>query len=143
MTISGPGSLTAPQIGNIDNSRLWLAGGAQLSVAATSYTATGRNFAEGDAMRPRLGRKGAALVAAMLVAFGCSGPPAPEGPREDLLPRDGVMDLVVDFPLADLQYVTDAIEFGSGPFSGDANFLVRLAQQNSGNHVYVDLTKLD
>jgi hypothetical protein len=35
-----------------------------------------------------------------------------------------------------------AIEFGSGPFRGGQNFLVLLAKQNSGQHVYVDLTEL-
>ena len=36
----------------------------------------------------------------------------------------------------------NAIEFGSGPASGYNNFLVRLAHQNSGEHVYVDVTGL-
>jgi hypothetical protein len=36
----------------------------------------------------------------------------------------------------------NAIEFGSGPFRGGENFLVRLARQNSGKHVYVDVTRL-
>lgn len=35
-----------------------------------------------------------------------------------------------------------SIEFGSGPFQGGDNFLVRLARQNGGKHVYVDITKL-
>jgi len=35
-----------------------------------------------------------------------------------------------------------SIEFGSGPFPGGDNFLVRLARQNHGKHVYVDVTKL-
>ncbi|MBP87234.1 MAG: hypothetical protein CMJ64_11020 [Planctomycetaceae bacterium] len=35
-----------------------------------------------------------------------------------------------------------SIEFGSGPFRGGDNFLVRLARQNGGKHVYVDVTKL-
>jgi hypothetical protein len=35
-----------------------------------------------------------------------------------------------------------SIEFGSGPFRGGDNFLVRLARQNHGQHVYVDITKL-
>jgi hypothetical protein len=34
------------------------------------------------------------------------------------------------------------IEFGSGPFHGRDNFLVRLARQNNGQHVYVDVTRL-
>jgi hypothetical protein len=34
------------------------------------------------------------------------------------------------------------IEFGSGPFHGRDDFLVRLAHQNSGQHVYVDVTRL-
>lgn len=34
------------------------------------------------------------------------------------------------------------IEFGSGSFNGRENFLVRLAKQNDGQHVYVDVTKL-
>jgi hypothetical protein len=36
----------------------------------------------------------------------------------------------------------NAIEFGVGPDPGGANFLVRLAQQNHGQHVYVDVTRL-
>jgi hypothetical protein len=36
----------------------------------------------------------------------------------------------------------NAIEFGSGPFPGGENFLIRLARQNRGQHVYVDVTKL-
>jgi len=35
-----------------------------------------------------------------------------------------------------------AIEFGSGPFQGDDNFLVKLARQNGGQHVYVDVNSL-
>jgi hypothetical protein len=35
-----------------------------------------------------------------------------------------------------------AIEFGSGPFRGTDNFLVRLARQNNGQHVYVDVNRL-
>lgn len=35
-----------------------------------------------------------------------------------------------------------AIEFGAGPFHGQTNFLTRLASQNDGKHVYVDVTKL-
>ncbi|MEX0792677.1 MAG: hypothetical protein WD045_06045 [Pirellulaceae bacterium] len=34
------------------------------------------------------------------------------------------------------------IEFGSGSSRGESNFLVRLANQNDGTHVYVDITKL-
>jgi hypothetical protein len=36
----------------------------------------------------------------------------------------------------------NAIEFGVGPDPGGTNFLVRLAQQNHGEHVYVDVTRL-
>jgi hypothetical protein len=36
----------------------------------------------------------------------------------------------------------NAIEFGAGPRQSSMNFLVRLAQQNNGNHVYVDVTRL-
>jgi len=35
-----------------------------------------------------------------------------------------------------------AIEFGVGPFQGSVNFLVLLAEQNGGQHVYVDVTRL-
>ena len=35
-----------------------------------------------------------------------------------------------------------SIEFGSGPFRGGDNFLVRLARQNGGKHVYVDIATL-
>lgn len=35
-----------------------------------------------------------------------------------------------------------SIEFGFGPQSRDDNFLVRLARQNGGQHVYVDVSKL-
>ncbi len=35
-----------------------------------------------------------------------------------------------------------AIEFGSGPYQGDDNFLVKLARQNGGQHVYVDVNSL-
>ncbi|MFV1966079.1 MAG: hypothetical protein ACC628_11685 [Pirellulaceae bacterium] len=35
-----------------------------------------------------------------------------------------------------------AIEFGSGPFRGGENFLMRLARQNHGEHVYVDVSRL-
>lgn len=35
-----------------------------------------------------------------------------------------------------------AIEFGAGPDHGNMNFLVRLARQNGGQHVYVDVTRL-
>jgi hypothetical protein len=36
----------------------------------------------------------------------------------------------------------NVIEFGAGPNPGGQNFLVRLAQQNSGQYVYVDVTRL-
>jgi hypothetical protein len=36
----------------------------------------------------------------------------------------------------------NAIEFGYGPQSGADNFLVRLARQNNGMHVYVDVSQL-
>ncbi len=36
----------------------------------------------------------------------------------------------------------NVIEFGAGPRSGGANFLVQLAQQNRGLYVYVDVTRL-
>ncbi len=36
----------------------------------------------------------------------------------------------------------NAIEFGAGPSQSSMNFLVRLAQQNGGHHVYVDVTRL-
>lgn len=36
----------------------------------------------------------------------------------------------------------NAIEFGSGPPSGAANFLKRLARENGGNYGYVDVTQL-
>ncbi len=36
----------------------------------------------------------------------------------------------------------NTIEFGFGPFSGDDNFLVRLARQNYGQHAYVDISQL-
>ena len=35
-----------------------------------------------------------------------------------------------------------AIEFGAGPNQGGVNFLMRLAGQNGGSHVYVDVTGL-
>jgi hypothetical protein len=38
--------------------------------------------------------------------------------------------------------VINTIEFGSGPFQGGDNFLVKLARQNGGKHVYVDVTRL-
>jgi Ca-activated chloride channel family protein len=38
--------------------------------------------------------------------------------------------------------VINTIEFGSGTFPGGENFLIRLARQNRGRHVYVDVTKL-
>ena len=34
-----------------------------------------------------------------------------------------------------------AIEFGAGPQQGGVNFLMRLARQNGGTHVYVDVTQ--
>jgi len=36
----------------------------------------------------------------------------------------------------------NAIEFGLGPKSGDANFLEKLARQNGGQYAYVDITRL-
>lgn len=36
----------------------------------------------------------------------------------------------------------NCIEYGSGPSQEDNNFLKRLAAQNSGHHVYVDVSKL-
>ncbi|KKK85873.1 hypothetical protein LCGC14_2768890, partial [marine sediment metagenome] len=41
LTIDGPGSLDAPLLAAIDNSRFTLSGGAQFRSAATSYSATG------------------------------------------------------------------------------------------------------
>jgi len=38
--------------------------------------------------------------------------------------------------------VINAIQFGSGPFDGENNFLVKLATQNRGQHVYIDVSKL-
>jgi hypothetical protein len=38
--------------------------------------------------------------------------------------------------------VINCIEYGSGPSQGDNNFLKRLAAQNGGHHVYVDVSKL-
>jgi hypothetical protein len=38
--------------------------------------------------------------------------------------------------------VIHAIEFGTGPFPGGGNFLVQLARQSRGQHVYVDVSKL-
>lgn len=35
-----------------------------------------------------------------------------------------------------------AIEFGYGPYDGRRNFLVKLADENDGKHVYVDISKL-
>jgi hypothetical protein len=35
-----------------------------------------------------------------------------------------------------------AIEFGFGPRRGGDNFLSKLARQNNGRHVYVDVTRL-
>jgi hypothetical protein len=54
-----------------------------------------------------------------------------------------------DLELEDIQHrnervgaTINAIEFGVGPDPGGVNFLVRLAQQNHGQHVYVDVTRL-
>ncbi|QDU98470.1 vWA domain-containing protein [Lignipirellula cremea] len=38
--------------------------------------------------------------------------------------------------------VINTIEFGAGPFDGENNFLVKLAKQNSGQHIYIDVSKL-
>ncbi len=38
--------------------------------------------------------------------------------------------------------VIHSIEFGSGPYQGADNFLVKLARQSGGEHVYVDVTRL-
>ena len=38
--------------------------------------------------------------------------------------------------------VINAIEFGIGPDPGGDNFLVRLARQSGGQHVYIDVTRL-
>jgi hypothetical protein len=38
--------------------------------------------------------------------------------------------------------VINTIEFGAGPLPGGDNFLKKLARQNDGQHVYVDVTKL-
>lgn len=38
--------------------------------------------------------------------------------------------------------VINAIEFGYGAQTGEINFLVKLARQNGGQHVYVDLSRL-
>ena len=38
--------------------------------------------------------------------------------------------------------VINTIEFGAGPPLGDDNFLVKLARQNDGQHVYVDVSRL-
>ncbi|TWT32928.1 vWA domain-containing protein [Blastopirellula retiformator] len=38
--------------------------------------------------------------------------------------------------------VINTIEFGVGPWDGRRNFLVRLAEENGGQHVYVDTSKL-
>lgn len=38
--------------------------------------------------------------------------------------------------------VIHAIEFGAGPDPGGDNFLARLARQNDGQHVYVDVSRL-
>ena len=36
----------------------------------------------------------------------------------------------------------NTIEFGAGLSQGGDNFLKKLARQNGGHHVYVDITKL-
>ncbi len=36
----------------------------------------------------------------------------------------------------------NSIEFGSGPYNGEDNFLVKLARQNGGRHAYVDVSRL-
>jgi hypothetical protein len=36
----------------------------------------------------------------------------------------------------------NTIEFGAGPNPGGRNFLVRLAEENRGQYVYVDVTRL-
>ncbi len=36
----------------------------------------------------------------------------------------------------------NTVEFGIGPSTGEDNFLVKLARQNSGNHAYVDVARL-
>lgn len=38
--------------------------------------------------------------------------------------------------------IINTIEFGAGPPSGSDNFLKKLARQNRGQHVYVDVTRL-
>ena len=38
--------------------------------------------------------------------------------------------------------IIHAVEFGSGPFQGRDDFLVRLAQQNNGQHVYINVSEL-
>jgi hypothetical protein len=38
--------------------------------------------------------------------------------------------------------VIHAIEFGAGPRMGGDNFLLKLARENDGRHVYVDVTRL-
>jgi len=38
--------------------------------------------------------------------------------------------------------VIHAIQFGAGPAHGGENFLMRIARQSGGKHVYVDITKL-
>ncbi|PHS18356.1 MAG: hypothetical protein COA78_02495 [Blastopirellula sp.] len=37
--------------------------------------------------------------------------------------------------------VIHTIEFGDIPFSGKRNFLVKLAEQNAGRHIYIDISK--
>jgi hypothetical protein len=39
--------------------------------------------------------------------------------------------------------VIHTIEFGSGPQASSDNFLVRLAAQNGGQHVYIDVASLE
>ena len=36
----------------------------------------------------------------------------------------------------------NTIEFGYGPATESDNFLIRLARQNHGQHVYVDISQL-
>ena len=38
--------------------------------------------------------------------------------------------------------VINTIEFGSGPFPGGDNSLMKLARQNEGQHTYVDVAEL-
>ncbi len=39
--------------------------------------------------------------------------------------------------------IINAIEFGSGPKKEEENFLEKIAEGNAGEHVYVDVTKLE